>query len=111
MLADELTHVRFGSEWVREFTRNDEARFKKAQDFRREVDKRFNFGGARSAEKGAAIPIAWEDRLEAGFTKEELEELAALTSEGPQRATIRKATELLKQRYQERKRGTQEAAL
>ncbi len=110
VLADELTHVRFGSEWVREFTRKDPDRLQRAQDFRREVDKRFNFGGARSAEKGAAIPIAWEDRREAGFSEEELEELAALTSEGPQRATIRKATELLKQRYEERKRGMQEAA-
>ena len=75
VLADELTHVRFGSEWVKEFTKGDPDHLKRTQDFRREVDKQFSFGGARSDREDAAIPIAWEDRLEAGFTEEELEEL------------------------------------
>ena len=103
VLADELTHVRFGSEWVREFTKGDPDRFTAAQDFRREVDKQFNFGGARSAEKDAAIPIAWEDRIEAGFTEEELQELAALSGEGPSRKTIKAAMEILVTRYHERR--------
>ena len=103
VLADEITHVRFGSDWVREFTKNDPERLKAAQDFRREVDRQFNFGGARSAEEGAAIPIAWEDRKEAGFTEEELQELAALAGEGPSRKTIKEAMRILVERYQQRK--------
>ncbi len=39
VLADELTHVRFGSEWVKEFTKGDPERFERAQEFRRRVDK------------------------------------------------------------------------
>ena len=103
VLADELTHVRFGSEWVKEFTRNDPERLKAAQEFRREVDRRFNFGGARSADPDAAIPIAWEDRKEAGFTDEELAELAELSSEGPSRKTLRAASDVLVARHRERK--------
>ena len=110
VLADEITHVRFGSEWVREFTKGDPERFKQAQDFRREVDRRFNFGGARSAEKDAAIPIAFEDRVEAGFTEDELEELASMGAQGPTKATIDKAIGILRERYQARKREKAEAA-
>ncbi len=100
VLADELTHVRFGSEWVAEFCKDDPERLKRARDFRRETDRRFNFGGARSNEEGAAIPIAWEDRKFAGFTEEELEDLAALGGEGPSRATMKQAIEILVSRFQ-----------
>ncbi len=110
VLADELTHVRFGSEWVREFTKDDPQRREAAQNFRREVDRRFNFGGARSNRKDASIPIAWEDRLEAGFTNEELEELADLAGEGPSRETIKQAAKVLRDRYQARKRAAGAAA-
>jgi len=109
VLADELTHVRFGSEWVKEFTKNDPERLKAAQDFRREVDRQFNFGGARSAHEDAAIPIAWEDRKEAGFTEEELQDLAQLSGEGPTRKTIKAAIEILVTRFHERK-SQQEAS-
>jgi uncharacterized ferritin-like protein (DUF455 family) len=102
VLADELTHVRFGSDWVREFTRNDPERFKRAQDFRRQVDKQFSFGGSRSDREDAAIPIAWEDRREAGFTEEELKELAQLSGEGPSRKTLREAAEIIRQRHRAR---------
>ncbi len=103
VLADEITHVRFGSEWVKEFTKDDPERYKAAQEFRREVDKQFSFGGARSERADAAIPIAWEDRLEAGFTEEELEDLRQLSSEGPSRATMREAAKRLRERHQARK--------
>jgi uncharacterized ferritin-like protein (DUF455 family) len=108
VLADELTHVRFGSEWVKEFTRDDPERFKRAQDFRRQVDKQFSFGGARSDREDASIPIAWEDRKEAGFTDEELKELTEISGEGPSRETLRAAAEILRQKHLERRR--QEAA-
>lgn len=99
VLADELTHVRFGSEWVKEFTKDDPERFKAARDFQREVDKQFSFGGARSAREDAAIPIAWDDRLEAGFTEEELNELSEVSGGGPSRQTLRKAAEILGERH------------
>jgi uncharacterized ferritin-like protein (DUF455 family) len=99
VLADELTHVRFGSEWVREFTKDDPSRYEAAQEFRRQVDKQFSFGGSRSDRADAAIPIAREDRLEAGFTEEELTELAQISGDGPSRETMRRAAEILRQRH------------
>ena len=99
VLADELTHVRFGSEWVKEFTAGDPERLKKAQDFRKKVDKQFSFGGARSDREDASIPIAWEDRKEAGFTDEELQELTELSGEGPSRETLREAARILREKH------------
>jgi uncharacterized ferritin-like protein (DUF455 family) len=100
VLADELTHVRFGSEWVREFTKNDPERLERAQAFRREVDKQFSFGGSRSDREDAAIPIARQDRLDAGFTEEELNELAELSSGGPSQKTMREVVRILIERHQ-----------
>jgi uncharacterized ferritin-like protein (DUF455 family) len=105
VLADELTHVRFGSEWVKEFTKDDPARFQRAQEFRREVDKQFSFGGSRSDRADATIPIAWDDRKEAGFTEEELRELSQLSAGGPSRETLRKAAAILMERHLERRRA------
>jgi len=99
VLADELTHVRFGSDWVREFTKDDPNHFEKTQAFRREVDKQFSLGGARSDREDAAIPIAWEDRKDAGFTEEELHELAQLSGDGPSRETLRQAARILRERH------------
>jgi len=103
VLADEITHVRFGSEWVREFTKNDPEHREKTQAFRREVDRRFSLGGARSDREDAAIPIAHEDRLEAGFTEEELVELAELSGGGPSKATLMEAARILRERHMERR--------
>jgi uncharacterized ferritin-like protein (DUF455 family) len=105
VLADELTHVRFGSEWVKEFTKDDPARFQRAQEFRREVDKQFSFGGSRSDRADATIPIAWDDRKEAGFTEEELRELSQLSAGGPSRETLRKAAAILRERHLERRKA------
>jgi len=99
VLADELTHVRFGSEWVKEFTKDDPERFQRAQEFRRQVDKQFSFGGARSDREDAAIPIAWEDRKEAGFTEDELSELVQLSGSGPSKATLVEAARILRERH------------
>jgi uncharacterized ferritin-like protein (DUF455 family) len=103
VLADELTHVRFGSDWVREFCKNDPERLKRANEFRKQVDKQFNFGGARSARSDAAIRIAFEDRREAGFTEEELNELVELCGEGPSRETMREAARVLRERHHAKK--------
>jgi len=113
VLADELTHVRFGSEWVKEFTRDDPERFKRAQEFRKQVDKQFSFGGARSDREDAAIPIAWNDRKEAGFTDEELRELTQISGEGPRKETLAAAAKILRERHLAKRaaaRGAGEAA-
>ena len=97
MLADELTHVRFGSDWVKEFTRNDPERAQRAKEFQLETDRRFAFGGGRR--------IAREDRREAGFTDAELDELEAIEGRGPKRETLLTAAERLRDRHLARKRG------
>jgi uncharacterized ferritin-like protein (DUF455 family) len=99
VLADEITHVRFGSEWVREFTKGDPDYLKRTQDYRRTVDKQFSFGGARSDREDAAIRIAWDDRLEAGFSEEELKELAELSGSGPSKKTLTDAAAILRERH------------
>ena len=101
VLADEITHVRFGSEWVREFTKDNPEHLERTQEFRREVDKRFSFGGARSDREDAAIPIAWEDRIEAGFSEDELKELAEISGSGPSKQTLVEAAKILRERYLE----------
>jgi uncharacterized ferritin-like protein (DUF455 family) len=108
VLADELTHVRFGSEWVKEFTKGDPDHHKRTQDFRRQVDKQFSFGGARSDREDAAIPIAWEDRLEAGFSEEELKELAELSGGGPSRETLKTAAGILRDKYRASRAGDEQ---
>ena len=104
VLADELTHVRFGSDWVKEFTKDDPERAQRAREFQRETDRRFAFGGGRE--------VAREERLEAGFSQEELDELdRILTEEGPRRETLTRAAEILRDRHQARKRGEPVAPL
>jgi uncharacterized ferritin-like protein (DUF455 family) len=105
VLADELTHVRFGSEWVKEFTKDDPERFKRTQEFRKQVDKQFSFGGARSDREDAAIPIAWEDRREAGFSEDELRELTQISGGGPSKQTLLQAAKILRERHLARRAG------
>ena len=110
VLADELTHVRFGSEWVKEFTKNDPKRFEAAQDFRRQVDKQFSFGGSRSDREDAAIRIAREDRIEAGFTEQKLDELTTISAGGPSRETLKKAAEALRIKHLARRAAEEKRA-
>ena len=103
VLADELTHVRFGSEWVKKFTADDPERARRAKQFQNETDRSFAFGGGRV--------IAREERLEAGFSEEEVDELEAIEAEGPRRDTLVRAAEILRDRHQARKRGEDVPAL
>ncbi len=96
VLADELTHVRFGSDWVKEFTRDDPERAQRAVEFQRETDTRFSFG---------TRAVAREERIEAGFTEDELRELDAILDQGPKRKTLVEAALILKDRHQARQRG------
>ena len=83
VLADEITHVRMGSKWMRKLTEGDPERLKRAQEFQDSVDEVFNFRGGRRAREditndtGTLLTIAREARLLAGFTEEEIERLIA----------------------------------
>jgi uncharacterized ferritin-like protein (DUF455 family) len=99
VLADELTHVRFGSDWSREFTKDDPERAERAKEYQRETERAFSFGGRE---------IARKERLEAGFTEEELDEIEALAASrggAPRRETLVAAGEILRDRHLARKRG------
>ncbi len=97
VLADELTHVRFGSDWVKKFTEGDPERARRAKEYQTETDRSFSFGGGRQ--------IAREERIEAGFTEQEVDELEAIETEGPKRETLVRAAEILRDRHQARNRG------
>ena len=105
VLADELTHVRFGSNWVKQFTRSDPEKFREAKEFQRAVERRFSIGNDRSGRDGAAIGIARAERLEAGFTEEELREINELADRGPSRDTLVEAAKVLRARHLARGRG------
>ncbi|HIK83653.1 MAG TPA: DUF455 family protein [Myxococcales bacterium] len=96
VLADELTHVRFGSEWSREFTSGDPDRAKRAKDFQRETEQAFSFTGRQ---------LAREERLEAGFTEEELDEIELIDAKLPKREILVEAAEILRDRHRARGRG------
>ena len=76
MLADEVTHVKMGSDWLRRITENDPERRKKALEFQSVVDKIFSFGGTRSDSKESPIGLARRFRELAGFTDSEVEAIA-----------------------------------
>ncbi|MFT5441187.1 MAG: uncharacterized ferritin-like protein (DUF455 family) [Myxococcota bacterium] len=90
VLADELTHVRFGSDWSREFTKGDPERYQRAKDFQRETEQAFSFGGRE---------LAREERLEAGFTEEELDEIERIDAKLPKREILVAAAEILRDRH------------
>ena len=111
VLADELTHVRFGSNWVKQFTKNDPEKFAEAKKFQYEVERRFSLGSGRSGRDDATIGISREDRLEAGFTEEELDELEKIADSGPSRETLIEAAKLLRERHLAKRQGETVAPL
>ena len=80
MLADEVTHVKMGSRWIREVTENDPERRKRALEFQRVVDGLFNFGGQRGEEEDSPIRLAREFRKLAGFTDGEVDQIADMAA-------------------------------
>jgi len=76
MLADEVTHVKMGSDWLRRVTENDPERRKKALEFQSVVDKLFSYGGTRSDSDESPIGLARRFRELAGFTETEVDEIA-----------------------------------
>lgn len=78
MLADEVTHVKMGSDWLRKVTENDPERRTKALEFQQVVDKLFSFGGARSDSDESSFRLARRFRELAGFTDDEVDDIAAM---------------------------------
>jgi uncharacterized ferritin-like protein (DUF455 family) len=80
MLADEVTHVKMGSRWLREVTENDPDRRKEALEFQRIVDGLFNFRGQRGEDDDSPIRLARKFRKLAGFTDGEVDEIAEMAA-------------------------------
>src|SRR6266581_1144723 len=81
MLADEVTHVKMGSDWLRRLTAKDPERQKAALDFQRAVDHLFSFGGFRGEDEENPIHLAKKFRRLAGFTDEEITELVDVAAQ------------------------------
>jgi uncharacterized ferritin-like protein (DUF455 family) len=79
MLADEVTHVKMGSDWLRKVTEHDPERRAKALEFQSVVDKLFSYGGTRSDSKESPIGLARRFRELAGFTDAEVEDIAEVS--------------------------------
>ena len=81
MLADEVTHVKMGSDWLRKLTANDKDRQKNALEFQKTVDKLFSFGGFRGENDENPVHLARKFRDMAGFTPEEIHELVDIAAQ------------------------------
>ena len=81
MLADEVTHVKMGSDWLRRLTEDDPERRERALEFQRTVDKLFSLGGFRGETEENPIHLARRFRELAGFSDDELEELVKVSEE------------------------------
>ena len=78
MLADEVTHVKMGSDWLRRLTADDPERRERALEFQRTVDKLFSLGGFRGESEDNPIQLARNFRSMAGFSTDEIDELAEI---------------------------------
>jgi uncharacterized ferritin-like protein (DUF455 family) len=81
MLADEVTHVKMGSDWLRRLTLKNPERQKAALEFQAIVDKLFAIGGFRSESEESPVKLARRFRELAGFDADEIDEIARLSEE------------------------------
>jgi uncharacterized ferritin-like protein (DUF455 family) len=81
MLADEVTHVKMGSDWLRRLTESNPDRRQRALDFQRTVDKLFSFGGFRGESEESPVHLARTFRALAGFTEAEIADLVDVAAE------------------------------
>jgi uncharacterized ferritin-like protein (DUF455 family) len=86
MLADEVTHVKMGSDWLRRLTENDKDRRERALEFQRVVDKLFSLGGFRGEDEDSPIRLARRFRELAGFDQNEMDDLAEISRQAKQDA-------------------------
>jgi len=86
MLADEVTHVKMGSDWLRRLTEKDKERRARALEFQRVVDKLFSLGGFRGEDDDSPIKLARRFRELAGFDTDEMDDLAEISRQAKQDA-------------------------
>jgi uncharacterized ferritin-like protein (DUF455 family) len=91
MLADEVTHVKMGSDWLRRLTAKDPERQKAALEFQRAVDHLFSFGGFRGEDEENPIHLAKKFRKLAGFSDEEITDLVDVAAQAFAEAQSRSA--------------------
>lgn len=91
MLADEVTHVRMGSDWLRRITANDKQRQAAALEFQRTVDKLFSFGGLRGEGEENPVHLARRFRTMAGFSDDEITDLVDIAAEAQAEAEAQAA--------------------
>ena len=89
MLADEVTHVKMGSDWLRKITAEDPERQARALEFQRVVDKIFSLGGSRGEEEDSPIKLARRFRELAGFEDDEIDEIAGMSAEARRETDVR----------------------
>jgi uncharacterized ferritin-like protein (DUF455 family) len=80
MLADEVTHVKMGSDWLRRLTESDPARRQQALAFQRQVDALFSQGGFRGEQPENPIHLARTFRRMGGFADDEIDAISALST-------------------------------
>ena len=91
MLADEVTHVKMGSDWLRKLTVNDPQRQKDALEFQRAVDKLFSFGGFRGENEESPVHLARNFRRLAGFDDAEIADLVDIAAQAYEEAQAKSA--------------------
>src|SRR5579884_1604879 len=91
MLADEVTHVKMGSDWLRRLTRDDPDRRQRALEFQSIVDKLFSGGGFRGDEESSPVRLARRFRQLAGFTDEEIDQISEVSRKAREEAEARQA--------------------
>ena len=90
MLADEVTHVKMGSDWLRRLTEKDPERRASALEFQAVVDKLFSLGGFRGVKKVNPSQLARRFREMAGFDTREIDELAGIAEDAMNEALAAK---------------------
>ena len=80
-VADEVTHVKMGSDWLRRLTEDDKDRRSRALEFQRTVDKLFSFGGFRGEKEENPVHLARKFRHLAGFSEDEIHELVDIAAQ------------------------------
>jgi uncharacterized ferritin-like protein (DUF455 family) len=80
MLADEVTHVKMGSDWLRKITAKDPERQKRALEFQKAVDKLFSFGSFRGETEESPVHLARHFRQLAGFDEGEITQLVDIAA-------------------------------
>jgi uncharacterized ferritin-like protein (DUF455 family) len=91
MLADEVTHVKMGSDWLRRLTATDKERQAQALEFQRTVDKLFSFGGLRGESEDNPVHLARKFRSMAGFSDDEIVELVDIAAQAQAEAEANSA--------------------